>query len=257
MSPDLGDLPPVLAELAWLGFYVFLRVGAVVALMPAFGERSVPVRIKLALALAFTAIAAPAAPTLDMPGTAPDLARVVAAETLAGTVVGMMLRLFVLALQTAGSIAAQSTSLAQLLGAAATEPIPAMGFVLVLSGLALAVSFGLHADAARLMINSYDLLPAGRFPDASVVSEWGVQRVAQTFRLAFALAAPFAIASLIYNLTLGAINRAMPQLMVAFVGAPFTTFGGLFLLFLAAPAILTAWQAALSAFLAAPGGIAP
>ncbi|MFC3118840.1 flagellar biosynthetic protein FliR [Jhaorihella thermophila] len=39
-------------------------------------------------------------------------------------------------------------------------------------------------------------------------------------RLPFSLSAPFVIASLLYNLTLGAINRAMPQLMVTLVGAP-------------------------------------
>ncbi len=59
--------------------------------------------------------------------------------------------------------------------------------------------------------------------------------MAQAFALGFSLAAPFVIAGFAYNLALGAINRAMPQLMVAFIGAPAITAGGLLILMLAAP----------------------
>ena len=65
--------------------------------------------------------------------------------------------------------------------------------------------------------------------------------VAQAFALGFSLAAPFVIAGFAYNVALGAINRAMPQLMVAFVGAPAITAAGLLILMLAAPVILDFW----------------
>ena len=39
-------------------------------------------------------------------------------------------------------------------------------------------------------------------------------QIAHSFGLAFALATPFVIASLIYNLALGVINRAMPRKML-------------------------------------------
>jgi flagellar biosynthesis protein FliR len=66
---------------------------------------------------------------------------------------------------------------------------------------------------------------------------------------------PFTIAALVIaNLALGAINRAMPQLMVAFVGAPATVWGALALLAITAPAILAVWAAALDRVLAIPFG---
>jgi flagellar biosynthetic protein FliR len=46
----------------------------------------------------------------------------------------------------------------------------------------------------------------------------------------------------------------MPQLMVAFVGAPVITLGGLVLLALSAPLMLGAWLRALDGFLAMPFG---
>lgn len=236
----------------WIGFVVFLRVAAAIALLPGFGEQSVPMRIKLVIALAFTFIVAPAV-ALDAPAFSVDtLALLVMTETLAGLVLGLGIRLFVLALQTAGAIAAQSTSLSQILGGAAIDPLPAMGYILTVGAVALAVMAGLHVKAAQLLIHSYVLLPLGLFSAGADVADWGAAQVAHAFELAFLLAAPFVIMSVLYNLALGVINKAMPQLMVAFVGAPVITLGGLFLLFLAAPVMLSVWLAALDHFMAAP-----
>lgn len=56
---------------------------------------------------------------------------------------------------------------------------------------------------------------------------------------------------------LGVINKAMPQLMVAFVGAPLITAGGLFILCLAAPVMLAVWLQAFDQFLFNPFGNLP
>lgn len=241
------------------GFIVFLRIGAVMALLPAFSERSVPERVRLVLALALTVIVAPAVADQVLPvlrgGAA--LIHVMLAEVAIGLAFGILLRLFVMALQTAGAIAAQSTSLSQILGSAGVEPLPAMGHIMVISGLALAVMSGLHLRVAETMIGSYQVFPPGVFPAPGLLAEWGIGRVSAAFELAFTLAAPFVIASFIYNVALGVINKAMPQLMVAFVGAPAITAGGLILLFLTLPIILTVWSQGFFGFLANPYGPRP
>ena len=121
-----------------------------------------------------------------------------------------------------------------------------------MAGLSIAVANGLHVKAAILMARSYEVLPIGAALPASDVARWGTARVAQAFALGFSMAAPFVIAAFAYNLALGAINRAMPQLMVAFIGAPAITFGGLLILMLAAPVILHFWNARLDAVLLNP-----
>ncbi|MEO0667866.1 MAG: flagellar biosynthetic protein FliR [Pseudomonadota bacterium] len=252
-----ADIVALLEGSLWLGFLVFLRVAATVSLLPAFGESSVPMRIKLVLSLAFTAIVAPAINVAVHELTVGTLALLVLTETVSGVLIGLGLRLFILALQTAGSIAAQSTSLSQILGGAAIEPLPAMGYILTVGALALAALSGLHIKAAQLMILSYDLLPLGLFAGGSDVAQWGIAQISRAFSLAFVLAAPFVLMSVIYNLTLGVINKAMPQLMVAFVGAPVITLGGLFILFLAAPIMLSVWLSALDRFMIAPFEVLP
>lgn len=246
------ELLPQLGEGLWHLFAVFLRVSAMVSLLPAFGERSIPTRVKFGIAAAFTLIVTPAitAP-IGPPGLLP-MTGLILTEVLIGMALGIALRLFVMALQTAGSIAAQATSLSQILGPAAADPVPAMGYLLTLAGLTLAVLLGLHIRVAQFLIHSYTLFPMGAPPLASDLSQWGLQQIARSFGLAFALAMPFVIASLIYNLALGIINRAMPQLMVAFVGAPAITFAGLFLLFAGTPLILSVWSDALFAFMINP-----
>jgi len=164
---------------------------------------------------------------------------------------GLMPRVSVFCLQTAGSIAAQSTSLSQILGFAGAEPLPALGHVITVVGMALVLSLGLHVSAVQYLIESYTILPTGQLPDISNFSEAGVAQIVWGFQLAFSLAAPFFILWLLYNLnnlTLGVINRVMPQLMVAFVGAPAITAGALGVLAISIPVILKIWVEALSGF---------
>ena len=254
MNDLLNQLTPLLGlGQDWLriAVLVFLRVGAAVFLMPAFGEASVPQRVRLALALAFTAIVAPAvAPHLAL--TPDDWLGPAGIEVLAGLALGIGLRLFVLALQMAGAIIAQASSLSQLFGGATPEPQPAIGNLLTMASLALAVLSGLHVKAASLLILSYDILPAGRLPSVADLADWGVMRVAQSMVLAFSLAAPFVIASVLYNFALGIINKAMPQLSVSLVGAPALTAGTLVLMAIVVPLVLSTWLGGFNGFLANP-----
>ncbi len=244
---------------AWFAtaILVFTRVGAVMALLPGFGEQLIPARVRIALTVAFTLVVGPM--------VAPEFLRIepdrpfyllMAIEAGAGLLIGLSIRLLVMGLQFAGSIAAQSTSVAQLLGpAAAPDPMPAIGNILMLAGVTLAVVGDLHVKAALAMAGSYEILPIGAALPAEDIASWGTARVAMAFALGFSLAAPFVIAAFAYNIALGAINRAMPQLMVAFVGAPAITAGALLLLLLASPLILTYWNQQLDLTLADPLGL--
>ncbi|MCE8526972.1 flagellar biosynthetic protein FliR [Ruegeria pomeroyi] len=254
-------LPPELLALIsgelWQVFAVFLRVSALVSVLPALGEQSIPMRVRLGVATAFAVIVAPAAPAAPEVTNVLQFTALAGTEVLAGLVMGLGIRLFAIALQVAGMIAAQATSLSQLLGNAVAEPTPAMGHLLMMGGLALAVMSGLHVRVAEFLIHSYSIFPIGELPHPGDLSQWGVAQVGRMFALAFGLAAPFVIASLIYNLTLGAINRAMPQLMVAFVGAPVITLGGMALLLVGTPLLLSVWLDALWSFFQDPIGARP
>ena len=258
MLESLLPLVNLSDDMVFTAMLVFGRVGGVAALLPGFGEQSVPMRVRLMGALAFTFIAWPLVwpKVAVLPETGLALLLLITIEVFIGMMIGLAIRMIVMALQLAGSMAAQATSISQIVGAGATpDPMPAIGNALVLSGLALALAAGLHVKAVLAIALSYDIVPAGLAPDGEGLATWGVDQAAHAFELAFALAAPFVLASFAYNLALGFINRAMPQLMVAFIGAPAIMAGGLLILAAGAPALLQVWNAALDAALNDPFGL--
>jgi flagellar biosynthetic protein FliR len=225
----------------------FLRIGGVILLAPGLGDRMIPVRVRLAGALALSAAVAPA-----LPAVAAVTASTILTETAVGLAFGAVLRFVAQALIMAGMMAAQLTSLSHLFGA--QEPSSAYGNLLNLAGLALLMAAGLPVWLLDCMLRSYDAVPLGAVLPAGDAARWGVGRMADAFGLAFALAAPFALAALLYNVAMGVINRAMPQLMVALVGAPAITGAAGVVLLLAAPLMLTVWREAILALLSDPVG---
>ncbi|WP_232831406.1 flagellar biosynthetic protein FliR [Pseudogemmobacter bohemicus] len=254
LSVIFGIAEPVI----WQAGLVFLRVGAAVALLPGFGESFLPQRVKMTAVLVMTAIVLPAVLEAPLPGTrlqgmtfTPGSAGV---EVLAGLLLGFTLRLMILCLQIAGTMIGQSVSLAQMFNGTGPEPQPIVSNLLTLGGLVLFCTMGGLVRSVELLVYSYDILPPGQLPDPGEISRWALGLSARAFALAFTLSAPFILAALLYNLALGAINRAMPSLMVTFIGAPALTLGGLILLALASPFLLQSWQDALAGRLLDPFG---
>src|ERR1700710_2600320 len=104
------SLLPVLAATFML---VFARVGAMVMLMPGFGEANIPVRIKLSIALLLTLIILPlhrAAYHVDMTSMA-ALGVLMMHEIVIGIVLGATARVTLAALAVAGSVIAQQLGL--------------------------------------------------------------------------------------------------------------------------------------------------
>lgn len=238
----MTDLVALPQSMLWSGFVVFLRIGAMSSVLPAFGEQMVPMRVRLGAAIAFTSVVTPAVQAPSMPIAPLGFLPILATEVVAGLFFGLCLRFMVHALEMAGAIAAQSTSLSQIFGGTAgADPQPVMGRILVFAGLALACMMGLHVRLATYVMTTYDIVPIGEIISSDVLLDVGLTQIAGAFALSFSLSAPFVVGALIYNITLGFINRAMPQLMVSFVGAPAITAGGMLLLLVTAPIMLHLW----------------
>lgn len=235
---------------------VFTRIGAALFLVPGFGERAVPIRLRLAAALALTALLTPlVAPVAKAPSTPAALAGLIAAEAAAGLIIGLAFRFLVFALQVAGTIAAQNISLSQMFGAGvAPEPEPTIATLLAMGGIVLAMLGGLHVHLVAALAGLYRVLPFGAMPVAGDGAEWSLARGSEAFGLGLSLALPFIAIAFAYNLSLGALSRAMPQLLVALVGAPLLIGLGLLVLFIVLPEIFARWATVMEARLADPLG---
>lgn len=245
----LDALAPILdagAPLIILLGALFTRVSAVAFLAPGLGEKAIPMRARLAAAIAMAMVLTPIVLSPDMtpPPTVAGVVALFAAEFACGVVIGFALRLMTFILQITGAIVAQSMSLSQLFG-------PTVGFdsespfaaLLVMGGVAMAAASGLHIQIVASMADIFQLLPFGQFPGAAETGEWSTNRVGAALFKSLALASPFVILGFLYSLALAAASRAMPQLMAAFVGAPAVTLAGLALFAAASPIILFDWLA--------------
>ncbi len=243
MTAIIDDLLGVGPDAIFVAALIFARVGAAVSVLPAFGEQTVPMRIKLIAALAFAFVVG----AMIWPEISADILRdrslfLLVSETGVGLMLGLSLRLLIIALQIAGTVASQSISLSQIFGGGlGPEPQPAFSTLLVVAGLAFATLVGLHVKVVMMFSVSYELFPVGSLLHPGSLADWGAGHVNFIFGLALSLAAPFVLAATVYNLGLGFISRAMPQLMVAFVGAPAISLAGLVLFMLATPMMITVW----------------
>ncbi|MEO1775311.1 MAG: flagellar biosynthetic protein FliR [Pseudomonadota bacterium] len=244
---------------------VFIRVGAMMALLPGLGETAVPMRVRLGLTVAITALTLPAvAPAVVPPLTAAldrgehlalTMAGLVTAEAAAGLLIGLAFRMTIFALQIAGTVASQNISLSHLFGNPATpEPEPSMASLLALGGTAIALIAGLHIEVVAAIVRLYGILPFAGWPPPGEAAAWTTARVGETFALGVGLAMPFVIVGFAYNVVLGALSRAMPQLLLTLVGVPLLVGLGLGTLWFSIPEIYARWGEALVRVLVDPLG---
>lgn len=230
--------------------FIFLRVLGMMLVVPGFGASSIPVRVRIGISIAISMLLLPLL-KIQSPQEPNVLSymNLILTETMAGLFIGLMLRIMVLSLQTAGTIAAQSVSFSHMLGVPSAEPMPAIGHFLMLGGIALLMSLGFHVKIVNMLVISYEVMPVGQLLANVAVHNIGVTQVSNAFTFAFGLAAPYLVVSLLYNVVMGAVNKAMPQLMVYFVGAPGLIFVGLIVVFLSSPNLFENWVQAVSMIL--------
>jgi len=226
---------------------IFARISLLAFMLPGLGETAISMRTRLAASLMLTWLLTPIivqsgiGASMNGWGLA-QMSMGIGLEALHGFTLGFGLRVMVYALQIAGSIISQSLSLTQVFGGGMTsEPNTTIGTLLILSGVTLLVTLDLHVRAFALLIQSYDIFPLASTPDFDKLAYWAAEKSTAVFGFAVALALPFLILNFIYNLMLGFLNKAMPQLMVSFVGMPFIIGAGIVLLALSIGGILLTW----------------
>lgn len=224
---------------------IFARVGALVMLIPGIGEQSVPPRIRLSFALLMCLVLAPlAARHVFVPSSMGDVGAAVIREVLIGLTIGMMLRLFLAALSTAGEVVSIQTTLgfAQTANPLLGQPNATLSTFLSLIGILLIMTTDLHHLFIAAMVNSYNLFPLDKtgvpVGDAGALA---VRTVASSFALGIQLSAPVIVFSLIFNLAAGLVGRVMPQFQIYFVSSPLAVIFGLSLFALSLGVIGMVW----------------
>lgn len=225
---------------AWLAAFIFplARILALISSSPIFGNKEIPPRIKVSLAMAITIVIAP---TLTIPANLdPASAQgvfVLMQQVVAGLIMGFAMRLIFTAVEMAGDLAGMQMGLGF---ASFYDPVNASFTPVVAQflGIIAALLF-LAADGHLYMLaalaDSFRDFPIGAsIPSASAfrtMAEWG----GSMFNHALQFSLPIIGALLITNLALGILTRSAPQLNIFAIGFPITLAVGFVALMLTLP----------------------
>ncbi|MGD9922387.1 MAG: flagellar biosynthetic protein FliR [Pseudorhodoplanes sp.] len=249
MRVDISLLP-VLAATFML---MFARIGTMVMLLPGLGEMSMPVRVRLTVALALSAMFMPLhrnAYNIDLRDFGPVLL-MLGHEILIGAILGLVARLSISALQVAGAVIAQQMGLGFV---TAIDPSQGQQNVIVANflamlGLTLIFATDLHYLFIAALNDSYRIFAPGAAIMVGDMAKLMTDTVAGAFKVGVQLSAPFLIFGLLFNLGLGVLSRLMPQMQVFFVGLPLSILLGFLILLVVVGAMMGSFLEFLGAVL--------
>lgn len=225
---------------AWLALFIFpfTRIMALIASSPVLGNKQIPARVKIGLALMLTVIVAP---TLSVqPDIEPASALwffVLLQQVLAGLAIGFTMRLIFSALEMAGELAGMQMGLgfASFFDPlnASFSPVVAQ-FLGIIAALAFLGMDG-HLYILAALAESFHVFPISSAMPSAVamhtLAAWG----GSIFIYALQMSMPLIGALLITNLALGILTRSAPQLNIFAIGFPITLAVGFAALALSLP----------------------
>ncbi|MCO6051070.1 flagellar type III secretion system protein FliR [Mesorhizobium sp. RP14(2022)] len=225
-------------------FLAFCRIGACFLVMPGTSSVRVPTQVRLFVALAATfAIFAHLSDSLLPVATRnmTVLVPAIAGELMVGGLIGLLARLYVMALQFMGTAIANLVGYGAAGGAAVEEPESQspLASLISFSALLLLFVFDFHHEVVRALVESYRMVPVGAAFDARAALTDVTDTLSEAFQVTLRLGSPFVAYAILVNLAIGFINKLVPQIPVYFISQPFTIAGGLVLLYLGAGTLLS------------------
>ena len=210
---------------AWMGGYLWplFRIAAMIAAMPILGSVLVPVRARLMLALAVTAVVVPVlpvAPSID-PFSLKALT-LIAQQILIGVAMGFAMQLVFSAVVTGGQVIAMQMGLgfASMVDPQNGTQVPVLSSFYQLLVTLLFLGFNGHLIMIEMVVESFRTVP---------IAEDGITRNSmwelvlwgsQMFAGAVWLALPAVASLLVVNIAFGVMARSAPQLNIFAIGFP-------------------------------------
>lgn len=213
-------------------FVAFCRIGGCFLVMPGLSSVRVPVQIRL-----FVAVAATGAllvhlwdhivPFIDRRPQV--LLPMIVSELMIGALIGGLARLYIMALSFIGAAVAMLIGYGGMGGTAIEEhePQAALATIVSFSALLLLFVFDFHHEIIKALVASYEVAPLNTFfsPREALVNI--TDTLSESFLVVLRLGSPFIAYAILVNLTIGFVNKLVPQIPIYFISLPFVIAGGL------------------------------
>lgn len=218
-------------------FLLFIRIGGCMLLAPGFSSPRIPVHIRLAGALALTVSLSPiiTAEIQELILSVPESRRVllIGQETVIGASIGLMARIFILAIQFSATAISSFIGLAGIPGVPLEEGDTGSPLATLVSSAAIMLFFvlGLHVELIMALLESYKVLnPVEGLPIGAITNNL-LQVVSEAWLLSLRLAAPFLLYGVTVNFALGIGNRFAQQISMYHAATGAVILGGLLLFY--------------------------
>ncbi|MFT3708919.1 MAG: flagellar biosynthetic protein FliR [Archangium sp.] len=220
-------------------FLVLTRISGLLATAPVLSSRSIPVRIKAALALALTFITFSAAglPQIAVPADFFSFSALVVSELVVGAAAGLSARLLMDAAQFGGQAAgaAMGIGFGQMINPNSGADSSTIGELFGALTLAAAIGLGIHTEAIIWLVKSVQDVPPGSTVEIQSLASGLIRQIIFAIALAIRVAYPLFAASLFGYAVLGLLGKAAPQLSLSNLGFAVSILCGGGALYLTAP----------------------
>jgi flagellar biosynthetic protein FliR len=227
-----------------LGFVMILtRISAFFLVLPVFGWKSIPLRIKISLivlmAIFFSMI-------IPLPAGAKQTSALkaillIANEATYGLALGLVATLLFTAVKFSGRIIERQMGLAMahILDPLTGERTQPLGSLLEMMFVILFLSANGHHLFLLTLSKSYETFPVGRIPTISVLANGIICTGSTMLMVALKLAAPMLAAFLLLLVVLAVLARVIPEMNILFISLPLRVGLGLLMLVVFFPFINT------------------
>jgi len=238
--------------LVFAGALIFARLGAILMLLPGFGEGSIPPRIRLAFALLFALALGPmlASELPAQPERPLQIAGLIINEVLIGLMIGSVARMFLASAAVAGQVIGQQSGLAmaQVFDPSQGQQGALMATFLNLTFMVLLFATNVHHLLLQAAQGSYSLFPVGQLPMIEDAAQWALNAFADAFMIGVQMASPLIVFGLVFYFGLGILSRLMPQAQIFFIAIPSNIMAGLFITAIALGSMATLWLSRMERF---------
>jgi flagellar biosynthetic protein FliR len=225
----------------WLWLIAMIRPGAAFVAAPVFGSQSVPVQLRLVVALA---IGIPALDQVPFVLPADGIASIagfalVLGEVLAGLAIGFAVQIGFAAAMLAGEVIgnAMGIGFAGMIDPDSGTSSPALGQFLQILATFLFLAIGGHLILATIVIDSYRAIPPGEAWLGAKSLQGLVLFGGDLFAAGLAIALPVGFSLILVQIVMGMLARSAPAMNLFSVGLPATLLAGLVLMAIAAPSM--------------------
>lgn len=221
--------------------FVLIRVSSILMMIPFFGSRNFPMRLRMGLALMLGLVITP---VIGVPVTLPEtfvaLYLGVAREILIGASIGFLARLVFASVELAGQVTGvqMGFAVANVIDPQTSSQLSVVAQFYNILAILLFFALNMHLVFIGVIRESFELVPPYGFTTNATMIQGLMGAVSGMFKVALKLAAPIMVAILLANIAMGVLARTVPQLNVFIVGFPITITLGLTILALSMPYII-------------------